>query len=74
MDENLHILAGSSDIVATATYYKNMLDAYAWHFRIKERPATFMELVKFARWEGLQLKTPTTKELVDFFLDKKIVF
>lgn len=74
MDENLHILPGSSDIIATATYYKSMLEAYAWHFRIKDRPATFAELVKFARWEGLQLKTPTTRELVDFFLQKQIVF
>jgi hypothetical protein len=74
MDENLQILPDQHEIIARATYYNNMIEAYKWHFRIKERPATFEELIKFANWNGLENKQPTKAELIDFFLDNKIVF
>jgi hypothetical protein len=74
MDENLQILPDQNEIIARATYYNSMLEAYAWHFRIKDRPATFEELIKFAIWQGLENKQPTKAELIDFFLDNKIIF
>lgn len=73
-DENLQVFPDSNDFIATANYYAEIYEAYSWHFRIRERPATFDELVRFATWEGLQNKRPTKRELVDFFLDKKICF
>jgi hypothetical protein len=55
-------------------YYNRMVEAYAWHFRIKERPARFDELVQFAQWQGLKEKNPTKSQLINFFLDNKICF
>jgi len=74
MDENLQILPDQNEIIARAIYYNNMIEAYAWHFRIGNRPARFDELVKFATWQGLENKTPTKAELIDFFLENKIIF
>jgi hypothetical protein len=75
MDENLQILPDKLNVmVARSIYYNNMVEAYSWHFRIKDRPATFDELIKFANWQGLENKQPSKVELIDFFLDKKISF
>jgi hypothetical protein len=65
---NLH------DVISRQDYYNRLFDAYSWHFRIKDRPATFDELITFAKWQGLKEKNPTKPRLVDFFLDKKICF
>ena len=73
-DENLHIFNDPNIHVNRAQWYAQLFEAYAWHFRIKERPATFDELVKFAQWQGFKEKNPTKSQLVNFFLDNKICF
>lgn len=73
-NENLHIFNDPNLHLGKAQFYNELFTAYAWHFRIKERPATFEELSRFAKWEGLQIKEPTKKDLVDFFLEKNITF
>jgi hypothetical protein len=74
MDENLIQLPNLHDVISRQEYYNRIIDAYAWHFRIKQRPATFDELVQFAKWQGLKEKNPSRAELVNFFLDNKICF
>jgi hypothetical protein len=74
VDENLILMPDLHEVLSRATFYNNMLEAYKWHFRIKERPATFDELIKFANWQGLENKQPSKFELIDFFIDQKIVF
>lgn len=74
MDENLQMMPDVHDVVSRQAFYNSMIEAYKWHFRIKERPATFEELVRFANWQGLENKQPTKFELVDFFLEQKISF
>lgn len=73
-DENLHIFNDPHLHVNCAQWYNELYQAYSWHFRIKERPATHDELVRFAKWQGLKLKDPGKKDLVNFFLDQKISF
>jgi hypothetical protein len=53
---------------------REIYQAYSWHFKIKDRPATHDELTRFAIWQGLKIKEPSKKEIVDFFLDQKITF
>jgi hypothetical protein len=74
MDENLQQMPDVHDVISRAAFYTSMIEAYSWHFRIKERPATFDELIRFANWIGLENKQPTKFELIDFFLDQKISF
>lgn len=73
-DENLHIFNDPNIHVNRAQWYAQLFEAYAWHFRIKNRPATHEELSRFAQWQGLQTKEPSKKEIIDFFLDQKITF
>jgi len=73
-DENLQILTDVNVHLGRAQWYKQIYEAYTWHFKIKDRPATFDEMIKFANWQGLKIKDPTKNQLVDFFLDKKIAF
>jgi len=63
---------GNFDPVMRANYYEQMFSFYSWHFRVKDRPAEFSEMIKYAHWQGLKIKTPTKIELVDFFLEKQI--
>ena len=74
MDENLMQLPDLHNVISRMDYYNRMIDAYSWHFRIKDRPATFDELTQFAKWQGLKEKNPTRSQLVNFFLDNKICF
>lgn len=74
MDENLMQLPDLHNVVSRMDYYNRMIEAYAWHFRIKNRPATHEELSRFAQWQGLQTKEPSKKEIIDFFLQNKIIF
>lgn len=60
------------DPLMKAKYYDQMFSFYSWHFRVCDRPAEFPEMIKYAKWQGLKIKMPTKKELVDFFLEKKI--
>lgn len=62
-----------NDFILKDEHIENVLEMYAWHFRIKERPAEFIELIQFANWLGLKKKQPTKEELVNFFLDQNIV-
>jgi hypothetical protein len=73
-DENLHIFNDPNLHVNRAQWYNEIYQAYSWHFKIKDRPATHEELTRFAIWQGLKIKEPGKKEIVDFFLDKKITF
>ena len=73
-DENLHILMILIFMLNRAQWYAQLFEAYAWHFRIKNRPATHEELSRFAQWQGLQTKEPSKKEIIDFFLQNKIIF
>ena len=73
-DENLHIFNDPNIHVNRAQWYAQLFEAYAWHFRIKNRPATHEELARFAQWQGLQTKEPSKKEIIDFFLKNKITF
>jgi len=68
---NLVATYGSS---SEHVYYNEMYNMYCCHFRVKMRPATYEEMVKFAQWHGLKKKTPTKKELVDHFLNSNIIF
>lgn len=61
-----------NDFILNNEHINNVYEMYAWHFRIKERPAEFSELIQFAQWIGLKIKQPTKEELVNFFLDQKI--
>lgn len=74
MDENLIQFPDLHNVVSRMDYYNRMVEAYAWHFCIKERPARFDELVQFAQWQGLKEKNPTKSQLINFFLDNKICF
>jgi hypothetical protein len=73
-DENLHVFNDPNIHLNRAQWYKEIYQAYAWHFRIKNRPATHDELTRFAQWQGLKIKEPAQKDIVDFFLDQKITF
>lgn len=73
-DENLHILNDPNAHVSRAQWYNELFEAYAWHFRIKERPATLPELARFAKWQGLKIKEPSKKDIIDFFLENNISF
>lgn len=61
-----------NDFILKNEHIDNVLEMYAWHFRINDRPAEFSELIKFAQWIGLKIKQPTKEELVNFLLDKNI--
>jgi hypothetical protein len=74
MDENLMQMPDLHNVISRQDYYNRIIDAYSWHFRIKNRPATFEELCQFAKWQGLKQKNPTRAELVEFFLEQKICF
>jgi hypothetical protein len=74
MDENLMQFPDLHNVISRMDYYNTMVEAYAWHFRIKDRPATFDELTRFAQWQGLKEKHPTKSQLIDFFLENKICF
>lgn len=63
-----------NDFILKSEHIENVLEMYAWHFRIKERPAEFSELIQFANWLGLKNKQPSKEELVNFFLDQNIAF
>lgn len=73
-DENLHIFNDPNAHLSRAQWYNELFEAYAWHFRIKERPATLPELARFAKWQGLKIKEPSKKEIIDFFLENNITF
>jgi hypothetical protein len=45
---------------------------YQYHFRVKNVPARFDQLTKFASWLGFKEKEPTKQMLVEFFLSKNI--
>jgi len=55
-------------------YYNEMYNMYCWHFKVKERPATWEEMIKFAQWHGFKDKEPTKRKLVDHFLENNIIF
>jgi len=74
VDENLIKFPDQNELISLHDYYNRMIEAYSWHYRIRNRPASFNELIRFARWQGLTIKEPTKGELVNFFLDNKIVF
>lgn len=74
MDENLNILNDPNFHLGRAQWYRQIYEAYTWHFKIKDRPATFEEMIRFANWQGCKIKDPTKNQLVDFFLNKKIPF
>lgn len=73
-DERLIIFTEPNEHVNKITWINEIYIAYTWHFRIKQRPATFEEISRFAKWQGLRIKKPTKKDLVNFFLDNKIIF
>jgi hypothetical protein len=73
-DERLHIFNDPNIHVNRAQWYNQLFEAYAWHFKIKNRPATKDELARFAQWHGMKNKEPDKKQIVDFFLDQKITF
>lgn len=68
----LQPVKNENDFVLHSEHINNVYEMYAWHFRIKERPAEFSELIQFAQWIGFKIKQPTKEELVNFFLDQKI--
>lgn len=73
-DENLHIFTDPNEHINRAQWYNELFEAYSWHFKIKDRPASLPELARFAQWQGLKIKDPCKKDIVDFFLEKKITF
>lgn len=73
-NENLQIFQDPNVHASRAQWYNEIFDAYAWHFRIKDKPASMEQMQMVARWEGIKIKTPSKREIVDFLLEKKIVF
>jgi len=47
---------------------------YCEHFKKKGVPATFEELIKYAKILGLKEKHPTKMQIVNFFLNRNIIF
>jgi hypothetical protein len=47
---------------------------YCEHFKKKGHPATFNDLIKYAKILGLKEKHPTKTDLVKFFLNRNIIF
>jgi hypothetical protein len=60
------------DPVIKAQFYDRMFTAYSWYFRKRDQPAEFSDMIKYAHWNGLKIKMPTKRELVDFFLEQDI--
>jgi len=58
--------------IQSSFYTNEILDAYLWHFRKNDRPCSIDELITYANWLGMNNKTPSKKELIDFLLDQKI--
>ena len=47
---------------------------YCEHFKKKGAAATFEELIKYAKILGLKEKHPTKTTIVNFFLNRNIIF
>ena len=47
---------------------------YCEHFKKKGAPCTFEELIKYAKILGLKEKHPTKTQIVNFFLNRNIIF
>ena len=47
---------------------------YCEHFKKKGTPSTFEELIKYAQILGLKEKHPTKTTIVNFFLNRNIIF
>jgi hypothetical protein len=74
MNENLVNFKNIDGPMAEIYFYSELFDAYRWHFRIKDRPATMEKMVMFAQWYGCKEKEPSKRQIVETFLDNKVHF
>lgn len=72
MDENLVNLGPNYGPLAEIHYFNEMYNSYCWHFRIKDKPATHEQMIRFANWYGLKEKQPSKRQIVQCFLDNKV--
>lgn len=72
MDENLVNFKTIDGPLAEIYYFHEMYNAYRWHFRIKDKPATDEQMRMFVKWYGLKEKEPSKKQIVQCFLNNKV--